>query len=160
MDRLGRFCRRSPSPSPQRPQSDFEPLSGRYGGPPAHPGPLLVFPQGRLGRPRANNLLFFRFAQDVAHTDEGYFLASGSTSPSLILLGRFQVTLIGRFWGPLMVTATSGAFSAFAGLAKLVLYSNWDRVSLNDSLGSAVGWNSGTFGLTWLGCKLTEERPD
>jgi hypothetical protein len=35
-------------------------------------------------------LLFFLFAQDVAHTDEGYRLASESTSPILILVGRFS----------------------------------------------------------------------
>jgi len=45
------------------------------------------------------HLLFFFFAQDVAHTDEGYrCLAPESTSRALFSLAGFQVTLIGRFW--------------------------------------------------------------
>jgi hypothetical protein len=40
--------------------------------------------------PQGYDLLFFRFAQDVAHTNEGYCLALESTSPSLTLVGRFS----------------------------------------------------------------------
>ena len=45
------------------------------------------------------HLLFFRFAQDVAHTDEGYmpYVGINVPEPSFSLAG-FQVTLIGRFW--------------------------------------------------------------
>ena len=42
--------------------------------------------------------LFFRFAQDVAHIDEGYMPHAESTSPASFSLAGFQVTLIGRFW--------------------------------------------------------------
>jgi hypothetical protein len=51
---------------------------------------LLDAPQWPSESSQGYNLLFFRFAQDVAHTDEGYCLASESTSPSLILVGRFS----------------------------------------------------------------------
>jgi hypothetical protein len=68
------------------------PLSGRAGGLPTHPGRLLDAPQGPSESSQGYYLLFFRFAQDVAHANEGYCLASESTSPSLILVGRFWVT--------------------------------------------------------------------
>jgi len=70
--------------------------------------------------------LFFRFAQDVAHTNEGYCLASESTSPSFISVGRFwgdpHWPLLGDPWGrcqawmrlhrfPLVEITTSGAAS-------------------------------------------------
>ena len=45
----------------------------------------------------AENTLF-RFAQDVAHIDEGYMPTSKSTSRTSFSLAGFQVTLIGRFW--------------------------------------------------------------
>jgi len=56
----------------------------------AHPGLLLDAPQWPSESTQGYHLLFFRFAQDVAHTDEGYCLTSESTSPSLILVGRFS----------------------------------------------------------------------
>jgi hypothetical protein len=40
-----------------------------------------------------------RSAQDVGHTNEGYCLNVGVNVPSLILVGWFQVTLIGQFLG-------------------------------------------------------------
>ena len=55
-----------------------------------HPGRLLDAPQGPSESSQGYHLLFFRFAQDVAHANEGYCLASESTSPSLILVGRFS----------------------------------------------------------------------
>jgi hypothetical protein len=42
--------------------------------------------------------LFFRFAQDVAHIDEGYRLASNQRPRASSSLAGFEVTLIGRFW--------------------------------------------------------------
>src|SRR6266566_10087208 len=57
---------------------------------PTHPGLLLDAPQWPSESSQGYYLLFFRFAQDVAHTEEGYCLASESTSPSLILVGRFS----------------------------------------------------------------------
>jgi len=63
---------------------------------PAHPGFLLDAPQWASESSQGYNLLFFLFAQDVAHTDEGYCLASESTSRSLILVGRFWVTAEGQ----------------------------------------------------------------
>ena len=41
------------------------------GGLPTHPGLLLDAPQWPSESPQGNHLLFFRFAQDVAHVDEG-----------------------------------------------------------------------------------------
>jgi hypothetical protein len=44
-------------------------------------------------------LLFFRFAQDVAHTDEGYCALRRIQRPrALLSLAGFEVTLIGRIW--------------------------------------------------------------
>jgi hydroxyacyl-ACP dehydratase HTD2-like protein with hotdog domain len=40
----------------------------------------------------------FRFAQDVAHIDEGYMPHAEINVPGLILVGPFWVTLIGWFW--------------------------------------------------------------
>jgi hypothetical protein len=43
--------------------------------------------------------LFFRFAQDVAHIDEGYRALRRIQRPrALSSLAGFQVTFIGRFW--------------------------------------------------------------
>jgi hypothetical protein len=50
---------------------------------------LLDAPQWPSESSQGYDLLFFRFAQDVAHTNEGYCLASESTSPSFISVGRF-----------------------------------------------------------------------
>jgi hypothetical protein len=50
-------------------------------------------------------LLFFRFAQDVAHIDEGYRALRRIQRPrASFSLAGFQVTSIGRFW----VTAEVG----------------------------------------------------
>ncbi len=87
---VGRFCRRSPSPRTRRAHSDPGRFQVGSGGLPTHPGLLLDAPQGPSEPSQGYDLLFFRFAQDVAHTDEGYCLASESTSPSLILVGRFS----------------------------------------------------------------------
>jgi hypothetical protein len=44
-------------------------------------------------------LLFFRFAQDVAHIDEGYRALRRIQRPrASFSLAGFQVTFIGRFW--------------------------------------------------------------
>jgi hypothetical protein len=44
-------------------------------------------------------LLFFRFAQDVAHIDEGYRALRCIQRPrASFSLAGFQVTFIGRFW--------------------------------------------------------------
>ena len=44
-------------------------------------------------------MLFFRFAQDVAHIDEGYRALRRIQRPRASLsLAGFQVTFIGRFW--------------------------------------------------------------
>jgi len=52
------------------------PDPGRFeigaGGLPTHPGLLLDAPQWPSEPSQGNHLLFFRFAQDVAHIDEGY----------------------------------------------------------------------------------------
>ncbi len=68
---VGRFCRRSPSPHPRRTHSDPGRFQVGTGGLPTHPGLLLDAPQGPSESSQGYNLLFFRFAQDVAHTDEG-----------------------------------------------------------------------------------------
>jgi hypothetical protein len=59
-------------------------------------------------------LLFFRFAQDVAHIDEGYRALRRNQRPrASFSLAGFQVTLIGRFWvtaegcASLLVTSVS-----------------------------------------------------
>jgi len=86
---FGRFCRRSPSPGTWRAHSDPGRFQVGAGGLPTHPGLLLDAPQGPSESAQGYDLLFFRFAQDVAYTDEGYCLASESTSPSFIFVGRF-----------------------------------------------------------------------
>ncbi len=45
------------------------------------------------------SLVFFRFAQDVAHIDEGYRALRRIQRPrASFSLAGFQVTFIGRFW--------------------------------------------------------------
>ena len=49
-------------------------------------------------RPRANNLLFLFFVQDIGHADGGYRPPRESMSWTLLSLAGFQVIIIGRFW--------------------------------------------------------------
>ena len=98
-DPVGRFCRRSPSPRPRWPYSDPGRFQIGTGGLPTHPGLLLDAPQGPSQSSQGYHLLFFRFAQDVAHTDEGYCALRQNQRPrALLSLAGFEVTLIGRFW--------------------------------------------------------------
>src|ERR1019366_6730903 len=60
------------------------------GGLPTHPGLLLDAPQWPSESSQGNHLLFFRFAQDVAHIDEGYMPHAEINVPDLILVGRFS----------------------------------------------------------------------
>jgi hypothetical protein len=83
---VGRFCRRSPSPRTWRAHSDPGRFQIGSDGLPTHPGLSLDAPS----ESSQGDLLFFRFAQDVAHTIEDYCLALESTSPSLTLVGRFS----------------------------------------------------------------------
>ena len=57
--------------------------------------PLLDAPQRPAQAAQRDDLLFLLFAQDIAHSDEGY--SSRSMSRSVSLAG-FQTSLIGRFW--------------------------------------------------------------
>jgi hypothetical protein len=57
---------------------------------PTHPGLLLDAPQWPSESSQGNHLLFFRFAQDVAHIDEGYMPHAEINVPGLILVGRFS----------------------------------------------------------------------
>ena len=79
---IGRFCRQ-PHPDPGR-------LQIGSGGLPTHPGLLLDAPQWPSESSQGNHLLFFRFAQDVAHIDEGYMPHAEINVPGLILVGRFS----------------------------------------------------------------------
>jgi hypothetical protein len=45
---------------------------------------------GDPSRPRGNHLLFCRFAQDVAHIDEGYMPHAEINVPGLTPVGRFS----------------------------------------------------------------------
>jgi len=51
---------------------------------------LLDAPQWPSEPPKGNHLLFFRFAQDIAHIDEGYMPHAEINVPRLILVGRFS----------------------------------------------------------------------
>jgi hypothetical protein len=65
----------------------FQVSSGRL---PTHPGLLLDAPQWPSESSQGNHLLFFRFAQHVAHIDEGYMPHAKINVPGLILVGRFS----------------------------------------------------------------------
>jgi hypothetical protein len=56
---------------------------------------------GDPSRPRGNHLLFFRFAQDVAHIDEGYMPHAEINVPGLTLVGRFFRPSLAGFGRPL-----------------------------------------------------------
>ena len=58
----------------------------------------LDAPQWPSESSQGDHLLSFRFVQDVADIDEGYMPHAEINFPGLILVGRFQVTHIGRFW--------------------------------------------------------------
>jgi hypothetical protein len=60
---------------------------------------LLDAPQWPSESSQGYDLLFFRFAQDVAHIDEGYRALRRIQRPrASFSLAGFQVTPIGRFW--------------------------------------------------------------
>ena len=69
---VGRFCRRSPSPTaravaPAIPAA-FRYAAGRFA---ANAGLLLDAPQRPAQPPQRDDLLFLFFAQDIAHVDGG-----------------------------------------------------------------------------------------
>jgi DNA invertase Pin-like site-specific DNA recombinase len=78
VDRIGRFCRVRPGGHPifvgrfcWRAHSDPSRFQVSSGSLPTYPGLLLDAPQRPSEPAQGYDLLFFRFAQDVAHTDEG-----------------------------------------------------------------------------------------
>ena len=85
--------------TPRRTHSDPGRFQIGAGGLPTHPGLLLDAPQWPSEPSQGNHLLFFRFAQDVAHIDEGYRALRRIQRPrASFSLAGFQVTFIGRFW--------------------------------------------------------------
>jgi hypothetical protein len=64
---------------------------------------LLDAPQWPSESSQGNHLLFFRFAQDVAHIDEGYMPHAEINVPGRILVGRFSGDhhwpVLGDRWG-------------------------------------------------------------
>jgi hypothetical protein len=96
--RDGRFYRCSPSPRTWRTHTDAGCLqigASRFS---THPGLLLDAAQRPSQSSQGYYLLWFRFAQDVAHADRSYNTSCRNQRPSrlLSLLG-FEVALIGRF---------------------------------------------------------------
>src|SRR5262249_19062543 len=91
------FCRGPPSPSTRQTHPD----SGRFQvsscGFSTYTGRLLDTPQRPAQLPQCDDLLFFFFAQDIAHVGGAYPPCSMSRTLSLSLAG-FQLITIGRFW--------------------------------------------------------------
>jgi hypothetical protein len=58
---------------------------------------LLDAPQWPPESSQGYDLLFFRFAQDVAHIDEGYMPHAEINVPGHFPLAGFEVTTVGRF---------------------------------------------------------------
>ena len=87
---VGRFCRRPPSPRTRRTHPDTGCLQIAARCFSTHPGLLLDAPQRPSQSSQGYYLLSFRFAQDVAHIDEGYNALRRINVPGLILVGRFS----------------------------------------------------------------------